>query len=224
MNRLDQVPRWKLGSYRLFSGHHRFEHLALMPRPRLAITVLREPRQRLVSLYRHWRRHAAALAEGNPGLRLARALPLAEFLRSREREVVEAFDNSLARQLAGNCHARAPGHYTRIEPEERLPLGLMDIVPPACLHLLQFDAVGFQTGLDEMLAYVSRRMGWPPPVALPLTNASSRPDPGLEALPEEAIPPEALPELNRLTRLDRMVWDFALGRARGKPLWLPGAG
>lgn len=223
MNRLETVPRWMLVSYRLYSGHYRFEHLALVPRPRLAVTVLREPRQRLVSLYRHWRRHSAALAEANPGLRLARALPLVEFLRSEELEVVEAFDNSLARQLAGDCRARAPGYYTRFDWEDRAPLDLMAIVPPACRNLLQFDAVGFQSKLDAMLSFVSQRMGWPPPTALPLTNASSQPDLGLEGLPEEDIPPDALPELNRLTRMDRMVWDFALGQARGQRLWLPGA-
>jgi hypothetical protein len=224
MNRLQRVPQHALAHYRLFSGHYRFEQLAVTPQPRLMVTVLREPRQRLVSLYRHWRRHSAMLAEGNPGLRLARSLPLAEFLRSDRLEVVEAFDNNLARQLAGNCHARGPGYFTRITPDERTPLDHMDIVPLACRNLLQFEAVGFQSSLDVLLAYVSQRMGWPPPASLPLTNASSRPDPELEGLPEEDIPPDALPELNRLTRLDRMVWDFALRRARGQPLLLPGAG
>lgn len=223
MNRLELLPREELARYRLFSGHYRFEHLALLPAPRLAVTVLREPRQRLVSLYRHWRRHAPELAAGHPGLLLARALPLAEFLRSRELEVVEAFDNSLARQLAGNCRARAPGYYTRIERDDRLPLDLMSIVPTACRNLLSFDAVGFQGGLDSLFALVSQRMGWPPRAALPLTNASSQPDWGLEGLPPEEVPPEALAELNRVTRLDRMVWDFALGKARGQPLWLPRA-
>jgi hypothetical protein len=224
MNQLPKIPPREMAGYRLFSGHYRFEQLELTPQPRLAVTVLREPRQRLVPLYRHWRRHAPWMAEGNPGLWLAQTLPLAAFLRSERLEVVEAFDNNLARQLAGNCHARGPGYYTRILPDERTALDHMDIVPLACRNLLQFDAVGFQGSLDAVLAHVSQRMGWPSHAALPLTNASSQPDPGLEALPEEEVPPEAWPELNRLTRLDRMVWDFALQRARGAPLLIPGAG
>jgi len=221
MNRLHRVPRHAMVDYSMFSGHYRFEQIALTPEPRLAVTVLREPRERLVSLYRHWRRHSPAFAQGNPGLRLARTLPLAEFLRSEELEVVEAFDNSLARQLAGNSHARGPGYFSTIEPESMVAQDYMDLVPAACRNLLQFDAVGFQSNLDLMHAHVSERMGWPPPAPLPLTNASSQADPELAALPAQEVPPEALPELNRLTRLDRMVWDFALKRAGGQPLWLP---
>jgi hypothetical protein len=221
LNRLDSLPAEELARYRLFSGHHRFEHLALMPAPRLAVTVLREPRARLVSLYRHWRRHWPALAEGNEGLRLARALPLAGFLRSGHIEVVEAFDNAMARQLAGDCRARAPGHYTRWAWEDMTPVAEEAIVEAACRNLERLDAVGLAGALDALHGFVATRMGWMVRGPLPRLNGQDQAAWGLEALPREEVPADAMEEVARMTRLDQRVWEFARARAGAAGLWRP---
>lgn len=221
MNRLDEMPRGEIARYRLFSGHHRFEHLALMPAPRLAVTVLREPRARVVSLWRHWRRHWPQVAEGNAGLRLAQGLGLRDFLRSDHLEVAEAFDNAMARQLAGDCRARAPGLYTRWAWTDTAPLAEEAIVAAACRNLARLDLVGFTPALDALHAALCARMGWPAPAPLPRRNSHDEEAWGVHAVPAEPIPPEAGAELDRMTRLDRQVWDFALARARGRPVWAP---
>lgn len=221
MNRLEEMPTEDFARYRLFSGHYRFEHLALMPAPRLAVTVLREPRARIVSLWRHWRRHWPKLAEGNEGLRLAQGLDLRDFLRSTHREVLEAFDNAMARQLAGDCRARAPGLYTRWAWKDMAPLAEEEIVEAACRNLASFDLVGFTGALDPLHAALSERMGWPAPPPLPRRNTHDQEEWGVHAVPAEPIPPEAVAELDRVTRLDRLVWDFALAGAGEDIIWAP---
>jgi hypothetical protein len=221
MNRLDTLPAEEVARHRLFSGHHRFEHLALMPAPRLAVTVLREPRARLVSLYRHWRRHWAELAEGQEGLRLARGLSLRDFLHSEHIEVAEAFDNAMARQLAGDCRARAPGRYTPWAWEDRRPVADEAIVEAACRHLATLDAVGFAGALDALHGFVATRMGWSVHGPLPRLNGQDQPAWGVDALPREDAPPEAMEAIERMTRLDRQVWEFARARAGGAALWRP---
>jgi hypothetical protein len=222
MNRLETLPAEEVARHRLFSGHHRFEHLALMPAPRLAVTVLREPRARLVSLYRHWRRHWAELAEGHEGLRLAQALSLREFLRCDHIEVAEAFDNAMARQLAGDCRARAPGRYTPWAWEDMTPVPEEAIVAAACRNLERLDAVGFADALDALHGFVAARMGWTVHGPLPRLNGQDQPAWGVHALPREELPPEAMEEIERMTRLDRQLWEFARARAAGAPLWRPG--
>lgn len=221
LNRLDTLPVAEVARHRLFSGHYRFEHLALMPAPRLAVTVLREPRARLVSLYRHWRRHWAELADAKQALRLAQTLSLRDFLRSDHIEVAEAFDNAMARQLAGDCRARAPGQYTRWAWEDRTPVAEEAIVEAACRNLSSFDAVGFAGALDALHGFVATRMGWSVQGPLPRLNAQDQAAWGLHALPHEEVPPEAMEELDRLTRLDRRVWEHALAQAQGRALWCP---
>jgi len=221
MNRLEEVPPEQLVRYRLFSGHYRFEHLALLPEPRLAVTLLREPRARVVSLHRHWRRHWPELARDNAGLRLAQSHGLRDFLRSGHLEVLEAFDNAMARQLAGDCRARAPGRYTRWAWKDPTPVDDEAIVEAACRNLARLDLVGFTGALDALHLALSARMGWPDPAALPRRNAHGQEAWGLNAVPAEPLPPGAEEELDRVTRLDRRVWDHALAQAAGRPVWAP---
>jgi len=222
MNRLEHMPAAEVARYRLFSGHYRFEHLALMPAPRLTVTVLREPRARVVSLYRHWRRHWADISAGNVGVRLAQSLSLRDFLRSDHITVAEAFDNSMARQLAGDCRARAPGRFTPWAWKDTTPMDEAAIVQAACRNLAAFDAVGFAGRLDALHGFVTARMDWPAPGLLPRRNAQDEQAWGLHALPREQPPPEVLEDLDRMTRLDRQVWEHALAQAAGRALWQPG--
>lgn len=219
MNRLEEVPAAELARHRLFSGHYRFEHLALVPRPHLAVTLLREPRARVVSLHRHWRRHWPALARDNAGLRLAQAHGLRDFLRLADMEVAEAFDNAMARQLAGDCRARAPGHYTGWAWHDTAPVEDDAIVEAACRNLARLDLVGFAP--DALHAALCARMGWPAPAPLPRRNAHDQEAWGVHAVPAEPIAPEAEAELDRVTRLDRRVWEHALARAGGQAVWEP---
>lgn len=221
VNRLDQMPAEDFARYRLFSGHYRFEHLALTPTPRVTVTVLREPRARLVSLWQHWRRHWPSPEQKNEGVRLAREMGLRDFLRSDHLEVLEAFDNALARQLAGNCRARAPGVYTRWAWTDKAPLTEEEIVQAACRNLSSFDLVGFTGALDTLHGALCERMGWPAPAPLPRRNGHDQAEPGLFAVPDESIPPETMVELDRLTRLDRRVWDYALARTGEEIVWAP---
>ncbi|UPY37452.1 sulfotransferase family 2 domain-containing protein [Sediminicoccus sp. KRV36] len=223
MNRLERVGSAELGTYHLFSGHYRFEHLALIPPPRLAVTVLREPRARLFSLYHHWRRHWADLAREDRGLRHAQQLDLIDFLRSPDIAVVEAFDNAMARQLAGDSRARAPGTYTRWAWADQRPLAEAEIVAAACRNLMALDAIGFTRSLDALHGFVCRRMGWPLPQPLPRRNAMMEAAWGVHPAKPERLSDEVVEALNHLTRLDRQVWDFARIQAGAEGLFRPTA-
>ncbi|MCU0886685.1 MAG: sulfotransferase family protein [Rubritepida sp.] len=214
-NGLARIPAEALARYRFFSGHFTFETLRLIPAPRLVVTVLREPRTRLVSLYRFWRGHGPEHAVGNPLIRLARRHDLLSFLRSDRFVIVQDMDNRMTRQLVGDVFASAPGRYARDAAEGPREVPGAALLASARANLAAFDLLGFADALDAVHAAIAARMGWPPPPPLPRLNAGG---PGVP--PPESPPPDpaaVAAALDRLTTLDRPLWEHALARAGGAP-------
>jgi Domain of unknown function (DUF4214)/Sulfotransferase family len=73
----------ELSQYCVFAGHFNFDSLSYIPRRRLQlITILRHPKQRLMSLYRFLRAHEPTAPEFNGGIEIANQLDAVEFFRS----------------------------------------------------------------------------------------------------------------------------------------------
>lgn len=173
---------------------------ALPPGERLFIvTVLREPRARLISQYRHWRRSVDAsmvdLGEDyRAAYQAARELSLGEFLEARLRFAEPHFRNAQARMIAGHASSETMDEATLLQT--------------ALANLASHDVITTADRLDEGMAQIAEAYGWSPP-------DSVRP---LNVAPDAPLPP-LTPEVEALiaeyNSVDQKLWDTAQGLIAG---------
>jgi len=147
-------------SFALIRGHYGGPIRERFFTDRTSITVLREPRARVVSLYNDWRTKSDEnLADAPPAERelaaLARDLDLGRFLSSGHPLVDRLFRDAQARQLCGFLWDSA-------RPSEGDAKRALDA----------FDLVGTAELLDPFAIALCRRLGWAPPPAAPRLNTS----------------------------------------------------
>lgn len=228
----------ELGRWRFFSGHFRMDEIRRIPPPAYRMTLLRDPVERIVSLWRFWRRIGFSFPAPAPGPAAARAAPdLASFLRSTAPEVANAVDNAMARELVGLIFPRPGGWMIADRAGRERPITPAETLSGAREALMGFALVGFtEAGLGAAHAAVAADLGLAPPAT---------PEPPRLNTAEEAradlVGPEPRPalteadraELDRVTVLDRAVHAFARGLLRpgeavARPLaqarGVPGAG
>ncbi len=143
--RLSLAPADDLERYWLFSGHYMMHQLECVPAPATRITLLREPRARLLSMYYFLRSHgwaaieetererAAAGAPPDPSPRLAKELDLKDYLQCDDFHVRLHTDNAMTRHFAGAAAFDAAGRPT-LQASEAVGLALK--------NLQAFDAFG----------------------------------------------------------------------------------
>ncbi|WP_313138095.1 hypothetical protein [Paracoccus jeotgali] len=210
LRNLDRLDPAQLAGYRYVSAHMDYERFRLIPAPRYAITVLREPKARILSLYYFWRAHSWKVIEerGLHGPRRAKELGLLEFLRHRTGGLPSDTDNYYARSLLGR-HWVGPRGEMRLSDEEALSAALS--------HLAEFDTVGITEDMPGLFRRVSARLGLAMPEELPWARSSRSYGalPDMEEVAREEITPEIDAELDRLTRLDRVIYEEAKRLSRG---------
>ena len=207
LRNLDRLDPAQLAAYRYVSAHMDYERFRLIPAPRYAITVLREPKARILSLYYFWRAHSWKVIEerGLHGPRRAKELGLLEFLRHRTGGLPSDTDNYYARSLIGR-HWVGPRGEMRLSDEEALPLALE--------RLGEFDIVGFTEDMPDLFRQVTSRLGIAMPREMPwaLSSQERARHPDMEEVAREEITPEIDAELDHLTRLDRVIYEEARRR------------
>jgi hypothetical protein len=201
-----------LAQYRLIAGHMTCDDALHVPGPKKVFTVLREPRDRLVSLYVYWNRHREEVVEERDlhKQRIARSSTLLEFLRSNDPHLRGSLYNGMTVNLAGDYRAKPTG--TRYQ-HRYLP-GMPDLTGPqlfqrALTNLLAMDYVAFVERLEEDRPKLMKALGLPDPG--PLVPVNTRSD--VNELLEPARPPEITKEVERellrLTDLDRLLYRMA---------------
>jgi hypothetical protein len=204
----------ELARWRFFSGHFRMDELRRIPPPAFRVTLLRDPRERILSLYRFWRRIGLSFPSPPPGPRAARETDLADFLRCRVPDVAEAVDNAVARGLAGGVFVRPGQGWVFAAPDGngQRPAGRAEVAALARDGLLGLDLVGFTGRLDAAYAAIAADLGLPPataPVA-PRLNAGDAPRADLvPSPPPPEVTEEAAAALDEATALDREVVALA---------------
>ncbi|GJM19755.1 MAG: hypothetical protein DHS20C14_19680 [Phycisphaeraceae bacterium] len=183
--------------FRLIRGHFGGPIREKLFADRTSVTVLREPRARVVSLYNDWRTKSDENLAGAPPAErelaaAARELDLGKFLASGHALIGRLFENAQARQLAGFLWSSdaADG-------------------PAACEALDRFDVVGTTELLAPTAALLCRKMCWGPPESVARANAA-RASATLDDLDEPARA-----HLDRLTRVDQAVYAHAQRRLAG---------
>jgi hypothetical protein len=197
--------------YRLIAGHFSAVDAAHVPGPKRVFTVLREPRERLISLYVYWSRHRdEVIAERRFGQQaIARRSTLLEFLRSKAPELRGTLHNAMTTALAGDFIHAGGGHYANRHLPDQKRISRAELVQRALTNLLSFDYVAFVDRLEEDRPRLMQVLGLPDPGPLTRENTRELVDSMLEPAREVEVTPEAERELARLTELDRIVYRLA---------------
>lgn len=192
-----------LNSFMMFSGHYYLDDIERwIPGRKALITFLRDPRRRLLSHY-YFLRHLGR-TEPDSGNLLARKVAdhdLLGFLRDDDPELVAGVtDNLMARHLTGPACWNDDGLFHAEAPE---------VARIATERLRGFFMVGFQERMDQDLDRLYARLGRPRPSHTPEIHARHRLGATGEGDRTDRLSPEIEAEIERRTRIDRMIYDFA---------------
>jgi hypothetical protein len=147
---LIEIPPETLATYRLLRGHFLCQVQHRLPQPPLFITLFRHPIDRIISLYRFWRRasqqHIIIPAGYQQVFEKANALSLQEF--ACDPAILDC-SNAQTRQLIAHS-----------EPDAT-PLDFPDL-ERAKSRLDQFTFVGLTDRFEESLQLLSFIFGWNP--------------------------------------------------------------
>ncbi len=175
-NGLGNWPAAALAEARFFSGHFDTASLALIPACDLrVVTVLRDPVDRLVSMYRYLRSiqpGAARAQQRNMKLTdMARQLEPADFFAAPELAGHPSLDNAMTRQLAGVLGQKSWESYHGPCPDRLRGAAATDVLARATAHLDGMAAFGL---LDRphTLPPLFAALGLPVPDALPRENVT----------------------------------------------------
>ena len=191
--------------YRLVWGHYDLPSLNRLGPERSVLTLLREPRERILSLYRFWRGYPAPANTDSFGIIKARQHSLPEFLCTADPLLRDYIDNVYVRRLTG---LYATGH--AVDP---LDVDAAGALTRALAALDEIDFVGITEQMKESLCVLSTMFGADPAVTEPRlnqTNSFAR-----ERFPDvlwRSDDPAVGHALDWLTRLDRVVYDAAKER------------
>ncbi len=200
--------------YPLVWGHYDLPSLRRLDADRLIVTLLREPRGRIVSLYHYWRSVTPNLldpAEGNFTVALAHRLDLLEFLRHDDPFLRDYLDNFYVRRLTGLYATGAVADRLAEAPEAALAA--------ARQALAGLAFVGITERMDESIARFAALIGVAPPPRAPRANSAldnpADPSGWFRSIARTALTSEIEAELDRLTSLDGPLYAEALARFEG---------
>ncbi|WP_420391445.1 hypothetical protein [Acuticoccus sp.] len=202
---LPQQPLQAMRRWRYFGGHFSKYGIDAVPGPKRVVTVLREPRRRILSLYYFWRSHRPEMIErGNlAGPRHARALGLVDFLNCHAPEVVVSVRNYMVRAMLGPL---------RLDGAEGFRLNERQYaVETALANLSRFTYVAFDDTLGEDAQAMTAMLGLNGGAELGRLNTfeTLTASDAFERIEREEPSGEALAALDRLTRLDRLFYERA---------------
>ncbi len=183
----------------LVHGHYSYDIWRRLFADYIPITVLREPRSRVVSCYVDWRTKSAenladAPREERELAQQARRLPLAQLLELDDPMVRRWFINAQCRQLSGGTGAAADA-----PSDHRMLRDAID-------HLDTIEFIGVSELLDVFAALLAREFGWANPEHAPRLNQST------DRQETIALSPDDLAAVEQATTLDRELYSAALNR------------
>lgn len=183
--RFGSLPERSRRRYRCIMGHMPWGLDAEIPGPAIYATMLREPVDRVVSLWRYIR-----TKENHAHYSEARDRSLMEFVLAR---TIADVDNGMVRFLSGRLEV---GGRPAGTPATWADLGR------AMAHLDKFAAVGFVSQFDKSIAGMAARFGW---------GSTDHVD-MLRQGPAESIGIADLARVSEMNALDRELYAWAIQR------------
>jgi hypothetical protein len=214
-NRLYRRDMASLASRTVFSGHFDFYSTQCIPGPRTLISVMRDPLERLVSLYNFHRAHDPEAVEAQnlalPRWAIEHDID-AYFLRPEIR-AHGAIDNSMVR------------HFSDV-PQIGGPLGrsvwkgitIEDMLDQALANLERFAFVAFLDRYDADVARLAAVLGQTPPetvVPQQVLDNLMASQPGMRRIEKQRPGPATLAAMEDLVRHDRILF------ARAREIFAP---
>jgi hypothetical protein len=167
-----QLDQFALEDYQLLKGHVFFHYIEqhLSQDQYALLTVLRNPVERVISLYRYWRSQAAGFLQNESipevirgRVRLAKSLSLHDFVHSEQPMVVNSIANSQARQLSSAAV---------FENFHQQPIDV--IVDDVLKNLQQFAVVGISELLAQFYLEMHQVLGFSLPQHVQYRNVSEQ--------------------------------------------------
>lgn len=205
---LDKVSEPDLHRYRFFSGHYFFDQLARIPEPKTIITLLREPRARLLSHYYYFKSHtwefiARIEKLGIDSPRRAKELDLYSYLQDPDPTERNYYDNAITRHLIGRDYLNSEGNFV-VEDAEALEIAL-DRLRTAVRWAVLERYSNSKANLEHALGFVL-------PELLPRerTFESLESNSDFEPVVKPPLDQRTEALLRHCTRLDERVYSWAL--------------
>ncbi len=202
-------PKPLLGTYKFFSVHASVRDIAHIPPPFRAITFLRDPIDRVISLYRYWCSFRDEIITPTNLIlpRYAKSLSFEGFISEQSVRELPSLWNSYTQRLAGDQFFAPNGRLWRSEAE---------LVTAALDNLERFAFVGI---VEDMAVSVDRMARV---LELELDYGGEREndteqnhllDPVTFDKPARlTLGARACERLLEITRLDRIIYDYAVKR------------
>jgi hypothetical protein len=169
-DRLHALTAAELGHYDFFSGHFDISATRLIPRDCIeTVTVFREPRSRLVSLYRFLKSHPIGDEfSTDPLVPMAHALSPEQFFERSEVRDFPMLNNHYLFAL-GRSYAWFNQNRGRLS-SEMLSAVLLD----AKIQVHAMSALGLTERFDESVRLICKQLRLPEPSTIPATHVTDR--------------------------------------------------
>lgn len=213
-NELPLMTAGRIAQYRVFSGHFDRRSINVIPGMRKIVTLLREPRARIISTYRYWRAIAREVAVQQKMLHVLAAIDLdfADFLRKIQSIAIHDVDNMYARIFGGVLPMRGDPPDILTWPLDKFG-GEERLVSEAKKFLDNCAAVGILEEFETSVQLIFDALNLPllQGKILPkmVTEDVARSNNRLSAVAEFSINQDAEVQLDQLTRCDREIYEYA---------------
>lgn len=205
-NNLKSKASTALDQYLYFSGHYDLENVNHISGDKAVFTFFRDPKETILSLYYFWKSHKKSVIEKNNlvGPRLAKSMPLIDFLSYRKPPIPGNINNYTTRALIGGMYCGPNNEFLYPENE------VLDRAKSTIDNLKTF---GIMDDYDNAYKNVLTDLGFAPPEKVPhARNSKKNIDPNIELIEKEPITDEVNRALNDLTKFDKEIYEYAKER------------
>lgn len=198
----------QLAAKRVFSGHFDFYATQLVPGRRLLISFMRDPVERLISLYNFHRAHRPDVVERDRLLLagLAGKYDIDAYFRAAEVRAHPAINNSIVRYLSDQPQI------PHLAPAAAAETSIEALCAQAVRNLDAFAFIGFMDDYDGSVGRLARRLGKPPVVRIErrqVLDDLMQTNPGMRLIERQRPNEETLAQMEDLVRWDRVVYAAA---------------
>lgn len=207
-----------LEKYRLFSGHFDYYTCQMIPgKNNKIITILREPKARLISLYYFERAHRTRVIE-QEHLRLAELAnkySLVDFFKLDEVQNHNSIKNTMVNALVGGIQQGRWEHCVSENKEKFLQNDMSDNekLEKAKANLASMSAFGILEFFEESSDYLFNVLELEMPEVFKVENKLTEvmnTNPGLKPVVQKLVTTDADKILDGLTYLDKELYDYAV--------------
>jgi SAM-dependent methyltransferase len=203
VNLLHLYSMAELASYDLFAGHFDYLTTSLIPRYRVRrISLLRDPIQRLISLYRFSRSHLPIgdLADDEV-VKLANALSPEDFFEDERITSLTSFNNSYLFTFGSSLDDRIQSLESDVFCTEALAI--------ASQRVAELDAIGLTERFEDSVEVIFNALGFEVPLSInPLMITDELPN-TLARAPRAQMTSRLSQALQPLTRYDQVIYQAA---------------